>query len=196
MDGSRPEISEEDHLEDEKLESPEKSHFDEAGNLKPNEKYEVNGYEYETDSKGRIKHCEGDLRLEDGKRNPAAQREVGGADRHTGDGVEYDLNDRDDGGHLIATRFGGSGEKDNLVAQNYNLNRGEYKKMENGWANTLEEKDGDGNSRYNVHVEIKPVYRGDSERPGAFIVNETITDRESGEVISRQTRRFRNDYQG
>lgn len=194
MEGNRNEISEE-KIENETKEKLEQNHFNEEGNLKTNEKYEVNGYKYETDSKGRIKHCEGSLRLEEGKRNLVAQREAGGADRHTGDGIEYDVNDKDDGGHLIATRFGGSGEKDNLVAQNYNLNRGEYKKMENSWAKTLEERDKQDNSKYDVHVEIKPVYRGNSERPGAFIVNETITDRESGEVISKQTRRFRNDYQ-
>lgn len=195
MEGKKPEITEEEKIE-KYSENKEKSHFDENGNLKPNEKYEVNGYQYETDSKGRIKRSEGELRLEEGTRNLAAQREVGGADRHTGDGIEYDLQDKDDGGHLIATRFGGSGEKDNLVAQNYNLNRGEYKKLENNWAKTLEETDENGDPKYKVHVEVKPVYRGDSSRPGAFIVNETITDKETGEVISRQTRRFRNNYQG
>lgn len=195
MDGNKPEVSEEEKVESENKEITEKSHFDESGNLKPNEKYEVNGYKYETDSKGRISRCEGDLRLEQGMRNPVAQREVGGKDRHIGDGVEYDIKDKDDGGHLIATRFDGSGEKDNLVAQNYNLNRGEYKKMETGWANTLKETEKNGEQKYDVHVEIKPVYRGDSQRPGAFIVNEEIKDWETGETVSKQTRRFRNDYQ-
>lgn len=195
MECHKTDVSEEEQIENENKEKNEEIHFDKNGNLKPNEKYEVNGYKYETDSKGRIKHCEGDLHLDEGKRNPGAQLEAGGPDRHTGDGVEYHFKDKDDGGHLIATRFEGSGEKDNLVAQNYNLNRGAYKKMENGWAKTLEEKDDSGNQKYDIHVEIKSVYRGDCERPGAFIANETITDKDSGEVISRQTRRFRNDYQ-
>lgn len=189
------EIHEDDNREVDNFVNSEKSHFDENGKLKPNEKYEVNGYKYETDRLGRIKHCEGDLRLEESKRNLAAQREVGGEDRHTGDGEEYDLRDKDDGGHLIGTRFGGSGEKDNLVAQNYNLNRGEYKKMENGWASTLEEKNEKGEQAYDVHVEIKPMYRGTSERPDTFIVKDTIKERESGETISQQTKEFKNEYQ-
>lgn len=195
MSGKNPEIQENDDVEQEAQKNPEKSHMTEDGRLKPNEQYEVNGYAYETDSKGRIKHCEGTLRLEQGERSLQAQRSVGGEDRHTGDGIEYDPKDKDDGGHLIATRFGGSGEIDNLVAQNYNLNRGEYKKMENSWAKTLEEKNEAGEQKYDVHVEIKPVYRGSDQRPGAFIINETITDRESGETVSQQTRRFKNEYQ-
>lgn len=189
------ESNENDSIESENQENQEKSHFMEEGKLKPNENYEVNGYKYETDSKGRIKHCEGTLRLEQGERNPKAQLEAGGEDRHTGDGAEYDLNDKDDGGHLIATRFGGSGEIDNLVAQNYHLNRSEYKSMEEGWAKTLKETNEKDEQKYDVHVEIKPVYRGDDQRPGAFIVNETIIDRDTGETVSQQTRRFMNRYQ-
>lgn len=189
------ESKENKNVESENQENQEKSHFTEEGKLKPNENYEVNGYKYETDSKGRIKHCEGTLRLEQGERNLKAQLEAGGEDRHTGDGTEYDLDDKDDGGHLIATRFGGSGEIDNLVAQNYHLNRSEYKKMEDSWATTLKETNEKDEQKYDVHVEIKPVYRGDDQRPGAFIVNETVIDRETGETVSQQTRRFMNRYE-
>ena len=46
----------------------------------------------------------------DGKRNNYAQRVVGGNDRL----------DDDDGGHLVATIFKGSGNMDNLVPMNSN----------------------------------------------------------------------------
>ena len=45
------------------------AHFESAYRLRPNEQYEVNHYSYETDRYGRIKRCEGTLRLEEGKRN-------------------------------------------------------------------------------------------------------------------------------
>lgn len=52
-----------------------------------------------------------------------------------------DCLDDDDGGHLIATIFKGSGNMDNLVPMNSNLNRGEWKKLENEWANALNDGD-------------------------------------------------------
>ena len=86
--------------------------------LKPNVEYtSKEGYTYTTDSQGRVASCEGSLQLGDGKRNNYAQRVVGGNDRL----------DDDDGGHLIATIFKGSGNMDNLVPMNSNLNRGEWK---------------------------------------------------------------------
>ena len=47
----------------------------------------------------------------------------------------------DDGGHLIGTQFHGSGDIDNLIAQNRQINRsgGEWYKMEEIWANALKE---------------------------------------------------------
>ncbi len=86
--------------------------------LKPNVEYtSKEGYTYTTDSQGCVASCEGSLQLGDGKRNNYAQRVVGGNDRL----------DDDDGGHLIATIFKGSGNMDNLVPMNSNLNRGEWK---------------------------------------------------------------------
>ncbi|AJH18901.1 cytoplasmic protein [Bacillus mycoides] len=51
--------------------------------------------------------------------------------------------DDDDGGHLIATIFKGSGNMDNLVRMSSNLNREEWKKLENEWANALNDGDED-----------------------------------------------------
>lgn len=116
--------------------------------------YNSNGYHYRINDSGQILQADGDLRLEDGKRNNYAQRIAGGDSRR----------EEDDGGHLIANRFGGSGGLDNLIPEDKSVNRGGFKALENNWADNL--KDGK-----NVHVEINPIYHGDSQRP------DTITGR-------------------
>ena len=88
------------------------------------------GYKYTTDELGRIVDVEaGELILQKGKRNTGMQVAAGREDR---------LPD-DDGGHLIGTQFHGSGDIDNLVAQNKQINRsgGEWYNMEKEWANAL-----------------------------------------------------------
>lgn len=155
----------ETHSEDvERQEVPQKDHFADREHLKCSEKYEANEYEYETDSSGRIKRCAGTLRLGEGKANPEQQRKAGGEDRR----------ETDDGGHLIARRFDGSGELDNLVAMDRHLNRSEYKKMENEWAKALQEGK-------KVETDIRVMYKGDSERPSRIYVAAKITDREGNE---------------
>jgi hypothetical protein len=62
---------------------------------------------------------------------------------------------------LIACRFGGSGDIDNLVSMDAKLNQGEFKKLENRWAKSLVE----GKT---VQVKISPVYEGDNLRPVRF----------------------------
>lgn len=81
-------------------------------------------------------------------RDPAAQLQAGGDSREG----------TDDGGHLIATRFGGSPGLDNLVAENSFINRSQYKQPENAWA-------GDLAAGNRVIVNIEPYYGGDTERP-------------------------------
>lgn len=76
-----------------------------------------------------------------GKRKPYSQKTVGGKNRDP----------KDEGGHLIATIFKGSGDIDNLVPMNGNLNKGEWKKLENDWADALD----DGEK---VQVKIVPLY--------------------------------------
>lgn len=123
--------------------------------------YEMNGYQYEKNADGQILYAGGDLKLEEAERNNYAQRIAGGEYRH----------ELDDGGHLIATRFGGSGELDNLVAEDRTVNRGAFKTFENQWAKELE----DGNQ---VHVDITPLYHGDSERPDTIMGKAEITSGE------------------
>lgn len=127
--------------------------YDLKGELLPNVKYESEGYYYSTDKIGRIKNVEGNLRLEDGQRNEYAQRKAGGIDRQ----------ESDQGGHLIARQFGGSGGLDNLVAMKGELNQGAYKKMEMDLKKALE----DGCT---VDTEIRVKYEGNSQRPSRIIV--------------------------
>lgn len=119
--------------------------------LEPNVVYERNGYEYKTDELGRTQLVTGDLDLTEGFRTPL-QTEVG----HMGV-------DGDEGGHLIGTRFNGPTDAFNLVPQDANLNRGEWKAMENSWADGL-------SNGQDVKVMVEPVYGDDSIRPGSFEV--------------------------
>jgi len=138
-------------------------HFTKDGRkkvLKPNVQYTTpEGYTYRTDKLGRIISCEGTLKKGLGKRKPYAQKTVGGKDRKPDD----------DGGHLIASIFKGSGHIDNLVPMNANLNKGEWKKLENDWLEALNAQPPE-----EVKVKIKPIYDGDSKRPSKFIVKYKI----------------------
>ncbi|MQR94657.1 T7SS effector LXG polymorphic toxin [Fictibacillus phosphorivorans] len=126
--------------------------------LKPNVEYTTKeGYKYVTDDIGRITTAEAKLELGKGKRNSYAQRTIGREDRLT----------NDDGGHLIASIFKGSGEIDNLVPMNSTLNRSEYKTLENTWKKALEEGK-------EVIIKVKPIYEGQSTRPSEFKINYSL----------------------
>ncbi|MCO7136512.1 DNA/RNA non-specific endonuclease [[Clostridium] leptum] len=165
--------SSETRAEKDRLKKEMADHFESTYSLKPDEKYEANQYRYETDKLGRIEKCEGTIRLEKGKINPNHQSKAGGESREM----------EDDGGHLIARRFGGSEKVDNIVPMDRHLNRGEYKKMENEWANKVE----DGST---VDVKIRCKYEKDSQRPSEIIVRYQVTD-ETG-YSYREVRRFKN----
>ena len=135
--------------------------------LAKNAEYTKNGYDYKTDELGRIKEAKAsELRLEQGERNSYSQRIAGREDRLV----------TDDGGHLFGTQFGGSGDIDNLVAQNRVSNRsgGEWYDMEKEWANALKET-----PPKKVTVKINPVYEGNSKRPIEFNVKYKIGDNEA-----------------
>ena len=124
------------------------------------EEKKINEYEFSLDDLGRVSHVEGDLQNKAGERDLSAQLDAGDEYRR----------DTDDGGHFIANRFNGPSEEINLFAQDSNFNRGGYKSWENQWARELEQ----GNS---VHVDIDPVYSGDSLRPNTIMAEVTITDK-------------------
>ncbi|PEL45492.1 DNA/RNA non-specific endonuclease [Bacillus toyonensis] len=116
------------------------------------------GHTYKTDSERRITSVEGELKIGDAKRNPYAQRKAG-------QNGPNGRNDRlkDDGGHLIASMFEGSGDIDNLVAMNSQINRsgGKWYSLEQKWSQAL----ADGKT---VKVKIEPIYSDDSIRPSQF----------------------------
>ena len=113
--------------------------------------HEAGAYEYGESILG--KSAFGTLELPDEvQRNPVAQMAAGGIDRKPDD----------DGGHLIGARFGGSPDSENLDAQNRQLNRGEYKAMENELAEHVE--DGD-----KVFLNVDALRLDESERPDSFM---------------------------
>lgn len=120
--------------------------------------YVVNGYAFETDAQGRVALASGWLHLaQDEREYDKVQTDIGKLGK--GD---------DEGGHLIGARFGGPTQAFNLVPQNSNLNRSEWKKMENSWAAAVK-------SGQPVYVLVQPDY-GDSPgaRPVGFNVSYQI----------------------
>ncbi len=122
--------------------------------------YNINGrHVYKTDKHGRVESVTStvsDQDLDTTARNYYQQCKIGKC------GV-----DGDEGGHLIATKLGGPGEAVNLVPQNFNLNRGEWKKMENEWGKAAV----DGKK---VEIDVQLKYTGDSKRPDSFEVTYSI----------------------
>ncbi|MCU4770615.1 DNA/RNA non-specific endonuclease [Bacillus toyonensis] len=117
------------------------------------------GHTYKTDSEGRITSVEGELKIGDAKRNPYAQRKAG----QNGPNGRNDRLKDDDGEHLIASMFEGSGYIDNLMAMNSQINRsgGKWYSLEQKWSQAL----ADGKT---VKVTIEPIYSDDSIRPSQF----------------------------
>ncbi len=124
--------------------------YREGDNLEPNKIFEVNGYKYETDDKGRTISVEGKLKIRDSeyKRNMDSMDAVGKGDQK----------ESDDRGHLIGYQFEGSGGIENLVPMNLKLNRGDYESMENKLAKAVE-------AGSDVRLKVEPVYDSDSHRP-------------------------------
>ncbi len=131
------------------------------GRLLPNHTYELNGYKYSTDAKGRIATVEGELKLDAAPRSQGAQSRVGKDDGRL---------DIDQGGHLIGAQFGGYRGVENLTPMNKSVNdyhKGAWGQMEKGWAKAL----GEGKS-VNVKIEIK--YADDLSRASQFKVTELV----------------------
>lgn len=137
--------------------------------LAPNTEYEINGYKYQTDDKGRIVSAEGTLRMKDRDgRLPIKDsiEDIGKGDQKEGD----------DRGHLIGDQFDGSNGLENMVPQDANVNRNDFKNFENELAKEV--KDGK-----DVKVKIEPIYDGDSRRPDAIVVTYSINGEESVRVF-------------
>ena len=121
---------------------------------------EAKDYRYSENELG--KRAAGVLGLEKNpERDPVAQREAGGEERR----------DDDDGGHLLGARFGAAPGKENIDAQNRNLNRGDYKHLENGWEKSLKDED-------KIYANVE-TYKNGNERPSAYM-GWTVTEHPDG----------------
>jgi len=123
--------------------------YKENGELLPNNEYEVHGNIYKTDRQGNIVSCDSrPVYTEEGARNMKEQKESGGEERR----------DDDDGGHIVARILGGSEGMENLVPMRRTINRGDYKRMENEIAKSLQE-----GKTVSVHTDL--VYDENPGRP-------------------------------
>lgn len=137
--------------------------------LAPNSTYEINGYKYTTDERGRIISVEGTLHMKDREGKlpiKDSMDTVGKGDQKEGD----------DRGHLIGDQFDGSNGLENLIPQDANINRNDFRNFENELAKEV--KDGK-----EVKVKIEPIYEGDSRRPVAIVVSYSIDGEESVRVF-------------
>ncbi|MFC0181010.1 DNA/RNA non-specific endonuclease [Thorsellia kenyensis] len=136
---------------------------------KPNTVYNIDENKiYRTDELGRVNSVEADLTLLTNDRNTYQQCKIGKCGE-VGDG----------GGHLIASIFNGPGEALNLTPMALNLNRGDWKAMENIWAKALKEGK-------NVKVDIQPIYSGNGARANEFKVNYWINGKLYKEVFKNE----------
>lgn len=133
--------------------------FRKGNELIPNNKYVDNGYDYHTDSKGRIKSAEGQLHpsKEPRKQISDSMETIGKGDQKEGDQK----------GHLFADRFGGGNGLENIVAMDGRVNQSDYKRIENTCAKALE-------SGHEVYLKVVPKYEKNSNRPTSFRITYTI----------------------
>lgn len=122
-------------------------------------------YIYETNSKGVIVHAYADdlqLKIHEGRKphNPKTP----------------DKQEGDHAGHLVADRFGGSEDLDNLVSQAKKVNLKHYKRLEDAWARAIKEGK-------KVSVDIKIHYEEGSLRPKSFEVEYEIDENAYKKII-------------
>lgn len=121
----------------------------------PNQEYTLdNGAHYKTDELGRLVYAKMDtisVKDTNSRENIDSKLKIPGVEK------------TDDRGHLIADRMGGTPGIENLVAQDSNLNRGEFKALENKACELSA-------SGHEVGWQVEPRYFGDSQRPENFVV--------------------------
>ena len=144
-----------------------------GNDLKPNNRYELNGYGYETDKKGRLKSAEGKLQLKtEGKRENIPSRTTL---ETLGKGDQKKTDER---GHVIGDRFKGHSDIGNLVAMDKKLNETAYKSFENMLAKEVA-------AGKDVYLKVDIKYAGNSNRPKEFRASYTI-DGERKEKVFKQ----------
>ena len=120
--------------------------------------FRINGYEYKTDHQGRTISASGKLSINPNGQDDRNMRDkidiIGKGDERYADN-EYGADDR---GHLIGHQFNGSDRMENLVPQNWKINRGCFRELEDSLAKEVKEGK-------NVTVSVIPFYGGNSRRP-------------------------------
>ncbi len=179
---SMNEVTEENGL-DEKQENPHHEnvdgkiyYYDDNGrlyrvenDLEANTQYEINSYKYHTDEHGRIKSAEGKLHIKEREgRLPIRDsiEEIGKGDQKEGD----------DRGHLIGDQFDGANGMENMIPQDANINRNDFKNFENELAREVK-------NEKEVYIKVEPNYEGDSRRPEAVLVSYSIDGEEGIRVF-------------
>lgn len=154
-------------------------YYDDNGNLYriddsllPNTEYDINGYHYETDEEGRIVSAEGRLQVKDHEGRPAIKDSI----EDIGKGDQKETDDR---GHLIGDQFNGSNGMENMIPQDSDINRKDYKALETELAKEVA-------AGKEVYVKVEPIYEGDSHRPVAVMVTYTIDGEESVRVFPNE----------
>ena len=138
--------------------------------LLPDTEYTVNGYDYKTDYQGRIIEASGKLHL---KEHPG-YKSIKDSLRDIGKGDEN--KETDEKGHLIGDQFGGKDGLENAIPQDANLNKNDYKNLENSLAKQV----ADGKD---VRVQIEPQYEGKSHRPMAISFTYSINGEQSVRIF-------------
>ena len=87
-----------------------------------------------------------------------------------------DEREGDDRGHLIGDQFDGSNGMENMIPQNAQVNRNDFKNFENSLAREV--KDGKV-----VEYKVEPVYEDGSRRPSAIVVTYSIDGEESVRIF-------------
>jgi DNA/RNA non-specific endonuclease len=133
----------------------------------PNGARFINDYRFLFDGLGRVTTARANsLTLQDGSRNRTLQSNAGGVDRKP----------QDDGGHIIGHRFNPPVAVYNYFAQNQNVNRGDYNRLEASWARLIEQG-------HQVRVEWRFTYPGNSQRPNGMTVDYWV---DRGQRIRRE----------
>lgn len=161
---------------DSEIDADETYYYDDNGKLyrvgkelAPNSEYEINGYKYRTDGKGRIILAEGILHMKDREGRLKIRDsidDIGKGDQQEGD----------DRGHLIGDQFDGTNGLENMIPQDAKINQKDFKSFENELAREMK-------SGKEVCYKAEPIYEGDTRRPVAVAVTYNIDGKESVRIF-------------
>lgn len=143
--------------------------------LEPQCQYDINHYHYQTDELGRIVSAEGKLHL----KNREGRLPIRDSIEDIGKG---DQRENDDRGHLIGDQFDGTNGLENMIPQDSDINRHDFKNFENELAKEVKEG-------HQVSVEIEPFYENGSRRPTDLVVTYCIDGNEDFRIFPNEKRK-------